>query len=105
MCWICHLVLTIIGVQGFRVRTTTSQRLAATVLATLVSGCVAVGAGGAARSAEAGDDGGAGARAGVAFRLGAQDRSHTALHLRGRLDGRTVPDASGDDGHVMSGRG
>jgi hypothetical protein len=92
-------------VHGFRGRSTTSQRLAATVIATLVSGCVAVAVGGAARSAPADDD--AGARQGAAFRLGGHDASRTVLHYRGAVDGRTLPDASGagNPGRLLSGRG
>jgi hypothetical protein len=91
-------------VHGFRGRTTTSQRLAATVIATLVSGCVAVAVGGAARSAPADDD--SDARLGVAFHAGGHDTSRTVLHYRGAVDGRTVPDASGagNPGRLVSGR-
>jgi hypothetical protein len=92
-------------VHGFRGRTTTSQRLAATVIATLVSGCVAVAVGGApARSAPADD---ADVRQGVAFHPGGSDTSRTVLHYRGAVDGRTVPDASGagNPGRLLSGRG
>jgi hypothetical protein len=104
MCWISHLALTIRVVQGFRGRSTTSQRLAATVIATLVSGCVAVAAGGAASSVPAGEDGDG--RQGVVFHPGS-DASRTVLHYRGAVEGRTVPDASGagNPGRLLSGRG
>jgi hypothetical protein len=105
MCWISHDALTIVGVQGFRGRTST-QRLAATVLATLVSGCVAVAVGGAARSAPPADDDAGGARSGTAFRLGANEASRTVLHFRGAVTGRTVRDSSGarNPGRLLSGR-
>ena len=91
--------------QGFRGRSTISQRLAAGVIATLVSGWVAVAVGGAARSAPSDDD--AGARQGAAFHGGGRDASRTVLHYRGAVDGRTVPDASGagNPGRLLTGRG
>ena len=90
--------------HGFRGRATISQRLAVTAIATLVSGCVAVAVGGAARSSPSDE---AGARPGAAFHLGGDDASRTVLHYRGAIDGRAVPDASGagNPGRVLSGRG
>jgi len=88
-----------------RGRQATSQRLALTVIATLVCGSAVVGAGGAARSAPTGDEDRPPPR--TSFRLGGEDDGRTLLHFRGAVDGRAVPDASGaaNHGRLVTGRG
>jgi hypothetical protein len=76
------------------------------VIATLLGGCAAVGAGGAARSART-DEAADRPSGRSAFRMGAADNDRTVLHLRGAVAGRSVPDTSGagNAGRLTSGQG